>query len=577
MNSSEIIKECVNGTIRKFTMENGQTFEAYVPNNCDENTQVITYEHGDNGYSSNWIPYQNYLQENECDTIIIHGQRNCSIDPYNHLVNQYNLNATSATTISFSGGTANALKKTYNMIAQNENCKGALSLILDGYAASPAEQNESFINSDTVILAIHQSNRSNNYLTTYENLAKTGVNMLILEDNSQYGTSHSGVNKSFLETSLINFITTGEKLPNNYKIKRYDPESKQFVEVSYEEVSTLSDVYSYFGIDAPGKKTIKAPQYTLSDLSQISDLILRSDDKALETSLNKIRSVVKNSSIVSSGGNSASFSSTTTMPSQIPTIVNEFISSTSLFLSNIVAETDQFAQISNSINQMNYNLEREAVEIEDINIVLPEYGKPSQSKEEETAPQITLQNTIPPEKEKEEEKETSQVANSITATAGTVISTTAATLATGVTGISGNMSQIIGSSSNQSSQGTTIPQNNTYIERTTEQLDMFPEYANLITDEDSLVYESTEGYKLVIHNDGKNVTGVEHYYEFDNMELASSKIDEIRKAYTNNKFFKGIVQDGNKVKVIFDNRVYENQSLANIENLYNNLENYTQK
>lgn len=580
MNNSTVIKECANGTIREFTMENGTTFEAYVPNNCNANTPIITYEHGDGGYDSNWVPYQNYLAENDCNSIIIHGIRNHSVDPFNYLVNEYNLNADSAATISFSGGTMYALTKTAKMIEQNPNCSSPVSVILDGYVAPDYLQSQGYVDklieSDTVVLGIHQNNQSNNYLANYESLAKKGVNVLILEDQSSYGNSHNGVNQSFLEQGLIDYITEGGTLPNNYKIKRYDAQSGQFLEVSYDEISTLDGVYNLFGAESNGKITIEAPKYSLSDLSNIENLVLKSDDKALENALNGIRNVVKNSNIVSSGGASGGFSSSTMIPSQVPTVVSEYIAATSLALSNIVAETDQFAQIANSINQLNYNLERQAVEIEEINIVEPEYGKTSSTNEEETTPTIAIPLTTPSESEEKEEETEASAATSIAATAGSVISTTSATLATGVTGISGTMSQVMNNSSkNTSSSGTnTSSTTPTYVERTTEQLDVFPEYADLKTDEDSLVFESNEGYKLVVHNDGENVTGVEHYYEFDDMEQASSKIDEIKNAYINNKYFKGIIQDGNKIKVIFDNRVYENLTLQGIDELYNGLDHY---
>ena len=54
MTDGEIVQEYPNGCVKKFTTDDGMTFEAYIPNGYDEDTNVIMYEHGDGGYYNDW-------------------------------------------------------------------------------------------------------------------------------------------------------------------------------------------------------------------------------------------------------------------------------------------------------------------------------------------------------------------------------------------------------------------------------------------------------------------------------------------------------------------------------------------
>ena len=74
-------------------------------------------------------------------------------------------------------------------------------------------------------------------------------NTLVLYDKGEYGTSHGGVNRSLTENEVLEYFIGTGKLPDNYEIKAYDPETQQFVTVDYNDVNSVQKVYEYFGIE----------------------------------------------------------------------------------------------------------------------------------------------------------------------------------------------------------------------------------------------------------------------------------------------------------------------------------------
>ena len=104
MEKGIVVNEYKNGTVKKFVTATGYQFEAFIPNNCNVDTSIIMYEHGDYGYYNDWKSYTNKFSSGDCNSIIIRADRNNSIDLYNHIVKQYNLTENQRMTVSFSGG-----------------------------------------------------------------------------------------------------------------------------------------------------------------------------------------------------------------------------------------------------------------------------------------------------------------------------------------------------------------------------------------------------------------------------------------------------------------------------------------
>lgn len=337
---STIVKEYKTGKVRKFTLENGYEFEAYVPNNCNVNTSIMIYEHGDGGYYNDWRSYDKKFLTDGCNSIVVRADRNNSIALYDHIVDYYNLNEAKRMTVSFSGGTVYAMNETAQMIEQNPNASAPLAVIMDGYVPTGHLSSNGVIEtlkeSNTLVLAFAQSGSSNSYVSQYEKMAKMGVNVIILRDQSTYGNSHSGVNTSFMEGGILEYTLGEGKLPDRYKIYVYDSEKKEFISLEHSQVETLNDVYQYFGIN-----TLKS---SANKLLNLNDFSITSDNVVVTRYLNSILAAIRNTDFLNVNFQS-SFESTTQIPSSVATVVQNYFAKSAAVLENVSNLVDAIASI----------------------------------------------------------------------------------------------------------------------------------------------------------------------------------------------------------------------------------------
>ena len=589
MEDATIVNEYPNGVVKKFKTENGKVFEAYIPNNYTSSTNVIIYEHGDGGYSNDWKTYKDKFETGECDSIIIRADRNKSSDLYNHIVSEYNLTGENKMTVSFSGGTSYAFAETKKIIEQNPDAAAPVTVIMDGYIPYQylGTNGTSAVirEANGIILAFGRPNDSG-YYKIYQQYAKESkTNMIIFKDTSSYGKSHMGVNNSFMEAGLLEYVEGRGELPDRYEICIYDPEKGEFVTLDRSQVSTLADVYSLFGLDYKGKPIIRS--YTLTELGQIEDLSVTSDSGVLEESLNKIRSVIRNSNIVN-GSSIGGCSSTTMMPSQIGAVVSRFLESTTSCLSKIVNETSQFAAIGESIEELNFNLERQAMEINDIEIVSAVYG-PVASVSEEAVKQdyLTVETVQEPTNTVEEEivvvqsnKGTvSSVDTNYEVKSNTVVdssnngSTPAIVVPTNKVDNSSSGNKNNGSSVAGALIGSsTVISNN--IDNNKDVVidkDEFVDYDTLLSNDTQLVYEYDNGCKLVIYKDGDTIIGMEHYYDLSKCNMG---VLDIKNKYVDNEFFSELIEEDNQVKVILKSSMYENRTVTDMKKILSSNKDY---
>lgn len=560
MSDGEIVQEYPNGCVKKFTTSDGMTFEAYIPNGYDADTNVIMYEHGDGGYYNDWRTYTAKFENGECDSIVIRADRRNSMNLYNHMVNTFGLNDENRMTVSFSGGTCYAINETVDMIKQNPDADPPVSIILDGYIPSDYMlsngTSETLKNGDAVILAFGRPG-GYQYYSQYQKFARySGVNMILFKDTSEYGWSHSGVNASFMEGGLLEYVEGRGELPDRYEIQIFDPKVGDFVTLDRSQVATLEDVYDLFGLEYPG--STQEYKYTLEELSKLDDLELRSEDKALEQYLNSIRSAIRSSSV--SALNCGGFASSTMMPSQVPAVINRYLQSTTNYLSKLANETEQFAKIGESIKEMDFNLERVARQIDDVDIVQTIYAGDTFNKEESTTSNAT-------ESPVNLDAVNSQTSNQPTNTDTT--NTQGNSYQNSWQGVSPGYQYTGGGTTSNMKDDTT----NNIIDDI-ELNDKFPDYNELITDNDKIVFESEDGYKVVIHKDADNIVGFEHYYSFNSEAEATAAMEKIKYLYQDNEYFDSITQSGRYIKVLFKSDVYEDWTMNSVEELYKDFDGF---
>lgn len=249
--NATVVQEYPNGVVKKFVSDKGQTFEAFIPSGCTNDTPIVMYEHGDGGYSSNWRTYVEKFSQGSSDSIIIRADRRDSMDLYNSLVKQYNLDSPCNVNVSFSGGTVYSIKETAQMIKDNPDGQPPVSVILDGYVPFSHLESEGIVDtlrdSGALVLAFGRHG-GEYYSQNYKLLAKSGVNVVLFTDVSK-AVSHSDVNNSYMMDGLYEYSLGIGNLPDKYDIQVYNSATGAFEKLPYDSVSSLSKVYEYFGIE----------------------------------------------------------------------------------------------------------------------------------------------------------------------------------------------------------------------------------------------------------------------------------------------------------------------------------------
>ena len=101
--------------------------------------------------------------------------------------------------------------------------------------------------------------------------------------------------------------------------------------------------------------------------------------------------------------------------------------------------------------------------------------------------------------------------------------------------------------------------------------EQFLEYSEVYSDETKIVYNYNDEYKIIVHKDGNEVTGIEYYYNFGNEINANNALESLKLEYSGNQNVEKIIQKGQYVKVLFNEKTYGNLTIADIRNKYSGL------
>ncbi len=606
---------------RTFRVENkygnGRDIEAYIPSNVSSDTKIILYEHGDGGLWSDWNTFKPYFENGQCQSIVIRADRFESTKLALQVAEEYGINSDNIIPVGYSGGGVETCYTTAALAEQSQTGHN-LAILLEGscpssYLASLGHV-DTYKNNDTVFL--YFESKSGYQQTQHaRSMAKMGVNVLVIKDNGSAG--HGAINDSLFTAGLDEFIIgNGGLLPDRYEIGYYDHSTGEWVPVDSSTITNINDIYNLFGVEIG--QTAEFINYTLEDLSKLGDLELKSSMKDLEGYLNGIRGAIRSTSITTANIASG-FSSTTMMPSQVPAVVNQYIASTTSFLSKLANETSQFALIGESIKSMDFNLERVAKELNDIKIVQAVYGEPTgtdipedagitEASEEVTT---TEQGTVVEKNLNQEQLGSEEVTGNVNTSGGSTggyssggssyqsnnsgYNVDTSTSNTPSTSTDSNVTEVTEPSETVDSSGVTYvedtsvslepPQSTEVVESTEgvestepttsvnveDELSRFDKYEDVLSNDNKLVIESDDGYKIVVHKDGDSITAIEHYYDFETEGNASNNMMFIKLQYGDKSYFQEVIQQGQYVKVIMKPEVYGTSSFEDISKIYSDL------
>lgn len=612
--------------IKEYTLEDGTVVTAYIPENYSNDTPIFYYSYvvgSDYNSDKIWQGMEEDMASYGADAIIViphdkvlqiggsnpatHRYQNNAIEAYELIQQDLGIETSQFINGGFSAGFGYATRTLAQYVEENPDAERQVLIAVDGVINPTANLQQSELDAlkdnGTVIISFTQP-RNHNYQAGLFNSTDLPILYVVDDDipeytdGSQYWRYHDQVAIDFYDKGIYQVVidfAMGKSeliLPEGYSLRYYDPETGEIIkDITPDQAAELLGIVSMSSISA------KTQNY----LATIGDITIKSDDKTLESYVNNIRSAIRNTNFLNVNFNSADFLSTTQVPTSMDEIVNEYFGMTASLLNSIVNKTTAIARIAGEIEILDYDTAKRAeqlnnaIDVYTIATPLPEVTLTDTSITPETEEVVTQTETAQTEQEinSETSEETIVPVVPITPSEEETTQTPSTEQTTTTEQSTANNETTTNTENNNSSNNNnnntnSDTGNNTNKTENTESTqpeqepevpieEYFPEYDELYSTDNQIVYNYNDEYKVVVHYEGDQVTAIEHYYDFSTNEAATAAVEQLQLEYQNNENFDRIIQNDRYVKVLFKDDMYNNMSLTEIKEQYNNLEEVKEK
>lgn len=361
------------GKIYENTTANGMAYSIYIPDNYTANTPVLSYNFsvGANDNSNNyvWNKAKSAVLEQGYDTIVLFPNhydpdtwnkdyQNNSLEILEDAKERYGIISEQFMTVGFSSSCSQSVKTTAEYIIQNPGVERQIAFAQDGFIWKSGVLTESELNAlienDTLIIDYCQPQN----WTKLSNEVITNLDTLIITDkeeyinyNTSYWGRHDLIARGFWEDELyneiLNFIDgTGTLDTSRYNFYIVDDNGQKV------KVTDPNELYDLLGIDTYGLRTNK--------LLSLADFSLTSDLSVLNKYLNDIIEKIRSTSFLNSTVDAFSGSSTTQVPLQVPSCVQDYFNKVSKVLCDIADLTSTVAAVHTNYEQADDTLAENA-------------------------------------------------------------------------------------------------------------------------------------------------------------------------------------------------------------------------
>lgn len=570
--------------------ENGNPFSKcvlYVPDKIDENTSIFVFEHG-SGHGLSEV--QAYAETTQPNQIIIAPYRSGSSTNdskhYNELMDmiesvrkEYNITNNNLTSSGFSaGGYYGLAAASANIEAHKGNIDPQIVCMVDDFSDSMYNPESTYnkLNLDnlkdnnSIMFMLEQpckylggdTGKAANKAADY--YAEQGLNVIRVECKTPNGSNaHSTVKQRFFDSGFAEFSQGTTTLPDDdcFVYRIYNKETQEWEEIDVNEINTLNKVYNYFGIDG-NVKTGKVYEGNLKYLQEILDgrvinldnIDISSDLGIVLSNVNNVFSQIRNTTIVNNGISLVEGTSAINVLSQISGVINTYYNNVITLLCNLANTLKQIEDSAYTFDEGEKEIAKVAETVNDDNVVSLDasavsagvlIGSDLTNKEEanDTTDETTSKedsmtdDAIELPKDKPDSKDVPKTTIPVKKEKYEPISS-------------------------ESEQDT----NNTVSSWKEE----FPEYSELYSTDDKVVFDCNNEFKVILHRDGDTITGIEYYYDFGSSENAANALFNLKSMYQDSGI-ENIMMKDRYVKVIFNNNVFSNLSVSAFRNRYSNL------
>ena len=547
------------GKIVRYELSNGKSFRAYIPDNATNDTPVFYYSYvvGSNISTDKlWQGYeQNMLEQNPNSIVIIpedtqlvvgtsnpasHLYQNDAMEAISIIEKDLNIKTSQFTNGGFSAGFGFSVRTLAHYLEENPNAERQALIAVDGVMNDTTNiqtsELEALKENNTIILSYTQQK---NHQYQARKLESTGLPILYVVDptvpentpDNLYWGIHDYMTKNFFSSGLyedlINFINGKGELPKEFSYRYYDPKTGKIIAL---DASNASEILGITPYEIP---TINS----LEDIASLKDFTIRSSNETFEKHLNNIKDSIVSSNILSASSN-LSFNSTTKVPSGIPSITENFFSTTTSLLTKLSKDILEFSNISVKYKEVDKELDNIANNIND---------KTDIDKNIEQSKEIySNEDKI---KDTPENNPTNWV----------------------------NINQYSGNNTGDYVNNITyIPTDNIdnkqeTIIKGTDRENYFPKYDELYSDDSKVVLEYTEdktSHKVIIHIEKDKIIGIDHYYDYQTSKKAELAKSLILQEYIGNQHIEQLIQKDQYIKISFKEEMFSNLTITELKEQY---------
>ena len=570
--------------------ENGNPFSKcvlYVPDRIDENTSVFIFEHG-SGHGLSEV--QAYAETTQPNQIIISPYRSGSSTNdskhYNELMDmvesvrkEYNITNNNLTSSGFSaGGYYGLAAASANIEAHQGNIGPQIVCMVDDFSDSMYNPESTYnkLNLDnlkdnnSIMFMLEQpckylggdTGKAANKAADY--YAEQGLNVIRVECKASNGSNaHSTVKQRFFDSGFAEFSQGTTTLPDDdcFVYRIYNKETQEWEEIDVNEINTLNKVYNYFGIDG-NAKTGKIYEGNLKYLQEILDgrvinldnIDISSDLGIVLSNVNNVFSQIRNTTIVNNGISLVEGTSAINVLSQISGVINTYYNNVITLLCNLANTLKQIEDSAYTFDEGEKEIAKVAETVNDDNLVSLDASAVS-------AGVLIGSDLANKEEANDTTDETTSKEDSMTDDAIELPKDRPDSKDVPKTTIPVKKEKYEPISS-EPEQDT----NNTVSSWKED----FPEYSELYSTDDKVVFDCNNEFKIILHRDGDTITGIEYYYDFGSSENAAKALFNLKSMYQDSSI-ENIMMKDRYVKVIFNDSMFNNLSVSEFRNRYSNL------
>lgn len=368
----------------------------FIPKNCSDTTNTITFSHGGGGDAHDW---EEYLKTGKLDAIFAIPKSNLSYSNYD--VSQSMLTEDIAAiqrslgitnnnlfTVEHSAGGPSSIYYAAQNILNNPDIGPQTCVLIDPANGAGHVDPEFLTNGEMTasiqilgnnhanIIGIENTSDINRTLGYYQILGDAGCNVTVIKMKGFNIDPHVEISKYSFNNGILSYLAGDKPLEEVFTenvdyIKQYDASTGTWKDVSINDISgyvgsvlgtygNFDSSFNYYSQVDFGAYSETVNNLKNLELFPIDDTTISSDDKFVYTSMNEMRTNLKNTSLLACGSTNIGCQSTTIVPTCAENFLSDYFSVVFNLSEKLSQETQNAVNISKKLDETDKEMEQTA-------------------------------------------------------------------------------------------------------------------------------------------------------------------------------------------------------------------------